>query len=119
PATASWDGGGPPIRMSGPSYGDAAGSLYDGASGTTPPPGPASRPAPPDTKLTGHPKRRSHKRRAKFEFATGDGSPAQFRCRLDSDPWALCSSGHVTYRQLSVGKHDFEVAATTDASGDD
>ncbi len=97
-----------PEHMYGPYYGDDAQALYEAASGTatTPPqPQPEPQSQPPDTRLLRHPKKKSRKRKARFAFATTDGSLAAFECSLDDEPWESCSSGSVTYRKLRRRMH--------------
>lgn len=55
---------------------------------------------------------------AQFGFESGDGRPAAgFRCRLDDEPFAPCTSP-ADYRGLAEGAHTFEVRAF-DAFGRD
>ncbi|HYI44460.1 MAG TPA: Ig-like domain repeat protein [Actinomycetota bacterium] len=44
-----------------------------------------------------------------FEFESNDSTDT-FRCSIDSDPYAICSSG-ITYPNLSEGLHTFAVVA--------
>jgi hypothetical protein len=73
---------------------------YDWTVDLTPPPVPAITSAPPGvTDATS----------ATFAFTDGDAS-ATFRCRLDSESFAPCTSP-ITYEHLSEGTHTFAVKA--------
>jgi hypothetical protein len=63
----------------------------------------------PNTFLTKHPKRRTHKRRATFAFSS-NVSGASFRC-LYARGWGGCRSPK-TFRHLKPGRYVFKVRAT-------
>ena len=63
---------------------------------------------PPDTFLTDHPRRRIHKRRARFAFSS-DVAGAHFQC-LYAQGWAACKSPH-TFRHLKPGRFRFQARA--------
>jgi hypothetical protein len=63
---------------------------------------------PPNTRITHHPKKRSHDRTPRFWFKSGDRT-ASFDCRIDSHRWRSCTSPK-SYR-LSRKKHRFKVRA--------
>ncbi len=67
---------------------------------------------PPETKIDKKPKRKSHKRKPMITFSANE--QANFRCKLDKKPFALCTSPYV--KKLKPGKHTFRVEAT-DVSG--
>jgi len=67
------------------------------------------------TKIVRGPKRRSHRRTARFFFRSNKAH-ATFECRLDRRPFKRCHSPRV-YKHLKPGKHIFRVRAT-DAAGD-
>ena len=71
---------------------------------------------PPKTRLTRHPKRRTHARTVKFKFSSSERST--FRCKLDRRRWSRCRSPR-TYRHLRPGRHRFRVAATDRAGNKD
>jgi bacillolysin len=68
----------------------------------------------PNTKITKHPKKKSHDRDAKFRFTSSE-SGSTFECKLDGKLWKSCSSPK-KYQDLDYGKHTFKVRAT-DAAG--
>jgi len=70
--------------------------------------GSGARPAePPDTTITGHPKKRSHKRKARFEFSASE--PATFLCQLDGKQPEPCASPDK--ERVKRGKHQLAVTA--------
>lgn len=75
--------------------------------------GTGARPlAPPQTKITKHPKKKSAKRKAKFKFKANE--PATFQCKLDKKKFKKCSSPFK--RKVSRKKHKIKVRAV-DALG--
>lgn len=70
----------------------------------------------PATLLKKHPPKKTHSAVAHFEFSSQPGG-ADFLCRLDSKPFAGCSSPKI-YRKLKPGKHSFEVRAVAGALRD-
>lgn len=70
--------------------------------------------APPQTTLTKTPKKKTKKKRAKFEFESDEPVDATFMCKLDGAAYAQCASPLVW--PVSVGKHTFRVFAI-DAAG--
>jgi hypothetical protein len=70
----------------------------------------------PSTVITSGPSARTRSRKATFVFSANES--ATFECRLDSRPWASCSSPR-TYRKLKVGKHQLRVRATDTAGNRD
>jgi hypothetical protein len=68
---------------------------------------------PPDTAI-GKRLLSTAKRRATFHFQSSEPG-STFRCKLDSHPFAPCSSPQ-TYKHLKPGRHTFKVAAI-DAAG--
>jgi hypothetical protein len=75
--------------------------------------------AAPETTITSGPRKRTHKRKARFEFAS-DQAGSSFECRLDGAVLGSCSSP-LKIKHLRPGRHRFEVLATnalgkTDAS---
>jgi hypothetical protein len=83
-----------------------------------PPPGP--EPAangdnfPPDTKILKGPRKRTEKRKAKFQFG-GSEPGLTFECSLDDKEFKLCASPE-KFRSLKRIKHEFAVRAV-DAAG--
>jgi hypothetical protein len=72
--------------------------------------------APPDTRITQHPKRRTTRRRATFAFtATEAGS--RFGCKLDDRPWRACPSPKLVL--VEPGRHVFQVRAIDPAGNRD
>jgi Tol biopolymer transport system component len=68
---------------------------------------------PPETTITKHPKDKTKKKQATFEFtSTEPGST--FECSLDGAPFAPCTSPETV--KVKKGKHSFEVRAR-DAAG--
>lgn len=61
----------------------------------------------PETKLGAHPKRRTHRRTARFTFS-GNGRGAKFECRLDRGRFRRCASPK-SYAGLAAGAHVFRV----------
>lgn len=68
----------------------------------------------PRTRIVSHPKRRSHRRTAKFGFRANE-KDSTFECNLDRRHFRPCRSP-VSYRHLRPGKHVFRVRGT-DAAG--
>jgi hypothetical protein len=69
----------------------------------------------PQTLLTHHPRRRSHKRKVAFAFDSNvDG--ARFKC-LDAGGWRKCRSPHV-FRHLKPGRYKFKVKAIVNGIAD-
>src|SRR5262249_58744984 len=64
--------------------------------------------APPDTTITDAPPARVNTSEASFAFRASE--PASFECRVDSDPFAACTSG-LSITRLAQGSHRFEVRA--------
>jgi hypothetical protein len=72
--------------------------------------------AAPDTTITKHPKGKTKKKTATFEFtSTEPGST--FLCGLDGDPLTLCTSPEV--EKVGKGKHEFDVVAVDPAGNQD
>ena len=69
---------------------------------------------PPQTKITKHPKKKTHSHKAKFAFKSNEPG-STFKCKLDKKTWKSCSSPK-KYKNLKVGKHKFRVYAI-DAAG--
>ena len=65
---------------------------------------------PPTTTITQKPRKRTRKRKATFAFTSNDDFANTFECKLDSGPFATCSSPKV-YRNLRRKKHTFRVRA--------
>ena len=69
---------------------------------------------PPDTTIAGNPSNPSNSSSASFSFTGSDNvTPAAsltFECKLDSDPFAACTSPR-TYSGLTDGSHTFQVRA--------
>jgi hypothetical protein len=108
---------------SGPGASHTTRSLRDGAhtfqvratAGGATDPSPASRvftvdATPPQTKITKGPPRVTRSHTASFRFTSSERS-STFRCRLDRQRFAPCSSPR-SYKGLKVGKHTFSVVAT-------
>ena len=70
---------------------------------------PPAQPAPPDTRLRRHPRKRALGSRATFAFRSR-GKASGFRCKLDRGPLRACHSPR-TYRHLAPGRHVFRVIA--------
>lgn len=79
----------------------------------SPPLGP---PAPPRTRLDGHPEKRTQRSTAQFRFSA-NLEDAVFRCKIDGRPFAACKSPR-TYKRLSPGRHVFRVAALAGGAAD-
>jgi hypothetical protein len=62
---------------------------------------------PPETAITRHPKAKSKKRRARFEFAASE--PASFQCQVDGKAFQPC--GSTFSKRMKRGRHDLAVAA--------
>jgi hypothetical protein len=75
----------------------------------TPPPPPAAAgdEDPPETEITKGPKKKSKKRKAKFEFSA-DEPGSTFECALDKKPFEPCSSPK-KYKKLKRRRHSFQV----------
>lgn len=79
-----------------------------------PPPPPAIAP---QTKVKGHPPKRTPRTVARFSFAS-DQAGASYRCRLDRGKFKPCDSPRV-YRGLKPGAHRFRVVSVAaDGSAD-
>src|SRR5262245_32749359 len=75
------------------------------------PPAPAPPPPPPAPTLTRRPHATSYESSVTFEFqSASDG--ATFECKLDGNDFTSCASP-VTYPNLAVGPHRFDVRART------
>lgn len=72
---------------------------------------------PPETDLTKKPKKRSTKKRAKFEFTSNEAG-ASFECSLDGKSPEACDSPFKTPK-LKPGKHKFQVGALDPAGNAD
>ncbi len=72
---------------------------------------------PPQTKITKGPKKKSHKRTAKFKFTSSEQG-STFRCKLDRKPVKPCRSPK-KYKKLKPGKHVFKVFAVDRAGNED
>lgn len=83
-----------------------------------PQPFPISGPdtTPPETTITSSPPAVSNSTTATFEFGADEG--ARFECRVDSEPFAGCSSP-MTFNNLAEGNHTFEVFARDSAGNVD
>ena len=68
----------------------------------------------PETTIVKGPQARSHKRTAKFKFASSEAS-STFQCKLDKKSFKPCRSPK-KYKRLKPGKHVFRVRAI-DAAG--
>ena len=81
---------------------------------TPAPPTPAEDQAPPDTTITKHPKDKTKKKPATFEFTGTDARAiASFECSLDGDAFATCISPYTV--KVKKGKHTFQVRAIDQA----
>ena len=82
------------------------------------PPGDGGEPdaTPPDTAITKHPKDRTKKKTATFEFTSSEAG-STFECRLDETAFEPCTSPK-TYK-VKRGKHSFQVHATDPAGNVD
>jgi hypothetical protein len=81
---------------------------------------PAEPPAdtnPPETEITKEPKRKSKKRKAKFEFSA-DEPASTFECALDKKPFEPCSSPK-KYRKLKRRRHRFQIRSIDPAGNAD
>ena len=67
----------------------------------------------PQTTITKHPKKKTTKRRAKFEFTANLGID-EFKCKLDRAPFKDCTSPFT--KRVKRGKHTFKVKAAGDDS---
>jgi hypothetical protein len=65
--------------------------------------------APPQTKITKHPGKRTSSHTARFKFKSSIGG-SHFKCKLNGQRYKNCASPK-TYRHLSVRKHTFRVKA--------
>ena len=74
---------------------------------------PAGDTDPPQTTIAKAPKRKSAKRKAKFEFTSSE-SGSTFQCKLDRGEFAACAAK--AKFKVKPGKHKLEVAAI-DAAG--
>jgi glucose/arabinose dehydrogenase len=82
-----------------------------------PPPPPPVEGVAPQTKIKGHPPKRTPKTVAKFSFAS-DQAGAQYRCKLDRGKFRPCDSSP-RYRGLKPGAHRLQVVSVgTDGSVD-
>jgi len=97
---------------------DAAGNFATATRGfqvVTPTPPDTS---PPDTTITAGPKKKTKKRRPKFQFtSTQPGSV--FQCQLDRGPFQPCASPFEPPKKLKPGKHRFAVQAIDPAGNVD
>jgi hypothetical protein len=69
----------------------------------------------PQTTITKHPRKKTRKRRAVFEFKAS-ASPATFECKLDSKPYVDCISPFS--KRVRPGRHTFRVRATVEGLTD-
>lgn len=90
---------------------DLAGATLDSGSVSC---GPGTDTTPPETDISDGPRKRTRKKRAKFEFSA-DEPGASFECRLDKHSFGPCDSPE-RYRRLKRRAHKFKVRAT-DAAG--
>jgi trypsin len=67
----------------------------------------ARTPAPPETTITQHPKRKSAEEMSRFRFVANE--PATFRCKLDQEGFKPCRSPFE--RVVSRSRHRFQVRA--------
>ncbi len=74
-------------------------------------------PDPPDTTITKAPKPKGTDKTPTITFTANPSSGATFQCRVDSNPYAACTSSHTT-QKLKPGKHTFDVFASGEG-GDD
>ncbi len=98
---------------------DGTSEMAVGTLPVEPPPPPPPPPAAgdlqaPETTITKAPKKKSKKRKAKFEFSSNEPG-STFECSLDGKPFAPCTSPLKT-KKLKRKKHTFAVRAT-DAAG--
>jgi hypothetical protein len=88
-----------------------------------PPPPPSGGPPssgdedPPETEITKGPKRKSKKRKAKFEFSA-DEPGSTFECALDKKPFEPCTSPK-RYKKLKRRRHSFQVRSIDQAGNAD
>jgi hypothetical protein len=82
----------------------------------TPPEKPCLVSKAPDTTITGGPKQKTTKQKAKFRFES-DTAGATFECKLDKKLFEPCTSPKV-YKRIKRGKHTFLVRATADGKTD-
>jgi hypothetical protein len=75
-----------------------------------PPAAPPPGPKPPAPTITEGPENLTYRTSAHFEFA-GQGQHDGFQCRLDKAPFAPCRPEGVSYDNLALGWHCFEVLA--------
>ena len=95
------------VKAVDPAGNESSVTSYSWTVDLTPPPLPTITSAPPAvTDATS----------ATFAFTDGDGS-ATFRCQLDSESFAPCTSP-ITYDQLSEGQHTFRVKAVDPAGNE-
>lgn len=84
--------------------------------------GPPGDSTPPSTAITAGPPKRTERSTAKFKFTGSDDVTAStaltFECKLDSTPFAACSSPK-NYRRLNPGRHTLKVKATDQAENSD
>jgi hypothetical protein len=78
--------------------------------------GPGDDTEAPNTEITKAPKKKSAKKRARFEFRSSEAG-STFQCKLDKGVFANCSSPF--QKKVKVGKHRFEVRATDSAGNTD
>jgi hypothetical protein len=71
---------------------------------------------PPETTITKHPRKRSTKGAARFEFKSSERG-SSFECKLDDAAFAPCSSP--VRQRVKPGKHRFSVVATDRAGNRD
>jgi len=71
---------------------------------------------PPDTTITKHPKDKTKKKKAKFEFTSSEPG-STFLCSFDGDPFAACTSPES--EKVGKGKHAFDVVAVDPAGNKD
>ncbi len=71
----------------------------------------------PDTTITKAPKPKGTDTTPKITFTATPPAGATFQCRVDTKPFAACTSPHTTKR-LKLGKHTFDVFAQNGAGPD-
>ena len=71
----------------------------------------------PETTIAKHPRKRTTKRTATFEFSSSEPN-ASFQCKLDDKAFTACASPK-TYRRLKPGRHTFQVIATDEVGNPD
>ena len=71
---------------------------------------------PPETEITKAPRRKTRKRKARFQF-TADEAGASFECRLDKRSFAACSSPF--RKKVKRRRHRFAVRAIDEAGNVD